>query len=88
MLEKNPFHALLVNKQPPWRVLDRVVAISIGAGFATSSGARLPMAEPYTPPECNSPSLVELFMSRQSPSDYMRQYHDLSVRAFGPTACR
>ena len=24
-------------------------------------------------------------MSRQSPSDYMRQYHDLSVRAFGPT---
>lgn len=49
MLEKNPFHALLVNKQPPWRVLDRVVAISIGAGFATSSGARLPMAEPYTP---------------------------------------
>lgn len=24
-------------------------------------------------------------MSRQSPSDYMRQYHDISVRAFGPT---
>ncbi|HPF57952.1 MAG TPA: hypothetical protein P5149_04680 [Candidatus Competibacteraceae bacterium] len=49
MLKNNLFRAFLSSKRLPWLVLGLVAAIIIGAGFATSSGAHLPVAAPYTP---------------------------------------